>query len=491
PIIPCSGITGGGLDELRAAIAAVAARLPERGAGALARLPIDRSFSMAGHGTVVTGTVFHGALHEGEEVVVLPRGERARVRGLQSHGQAVERVSAGQRAAINLAGIKHHELSRGDVVCTQGAFLPTLMVDGRVELDTSVGAPLRHGASVGFHLGTAEVPGRLALLDRDALPPGDQAWAQVRLSAPVVARRGDRFILRTVGGDATLGGGFVLDAHPVKHRRHRAEAAERLECLAAGGLEEAVAQELSNAGTPLRLGTLRQRLGEEHSAVEAAARAHGHLAPSGGDPWVYDDALLERARESIEAALAEHHARKPLLPTGLTAAELAAKMGFARAVGDDLVTAMATALEAAGHVRRVGITFVSADHQVTLSARQQAICDHILDACRQSPFAPPTVADLAEQLGATSAADVAAVHESLLATGQLVDGGVCGFHPEAIAAAWQRIEAHLRQHGQATVSALREALGTSRRYALPLLQHFDALGRLVREGDQRRLPDPA
>jgi selenocysteine-specific elongation factor len=486
PIVPCSGRTGAGLEELRNAIARVADKVPERAAGALARVPIDRSFAIAGAGTVVTGTVFQGILREGEEVDILPRGDTARLRGLQSHGQPVDQVRAGQRAALNLAGVKHDELQRGDVVCTRGAFLPTMMVDGQVELDPSVPRSLEHGASVTFHLGTAEVPGRLALLDRDELKPGERAWAQLRLVEAVAARRGDRFILRTAGGDATLGGGQVLDAHPVKHRRHRAEAAAALERLADGGLPEAISQALHNADAPLPLSELAQRLGEERAAIEDALGQRIRRIESGQTIWVYDQPLLERVREYVLPALRRQHRAKPLLATGLTTAELTAKIGLSRPLPDDVVSAMLEELAGTGEVRQVEGTWTLPDHRVELGDHQQTIRDAVLEACRQNLFDPPTVAKLAEQLPHAED-EIAAVHESLVASGELIRGDGFGFHPDAIEQAWERCERYLQEHGQVTVSEFRDLLGTSRRYALPLLQRFDADGRLVREGDYRRL----
>jgi len=485
-IIPVSGVTGAGLDALRDAIAAVAARIVERDVGPVARVPIDRSFSMAGHGAVVTGTVVSGSLSVGEEVDILPRGLRARIRGLQQHGKAVETVRSGQRAAINLAGIKHDELIRGDVVCTRGAFLPTSMVDGRVTLDGHVANALRHGASVSFHLGTSEVRGRLVLLDRPTLQPGDQAWAQVRLAAPVVARRGDRFILRTVGGEATLGGGLVVDAHPLKHRRQRAEAAVALARVAEGGLRAAIAHELHKAGTALRLSALGERLAEGTADIDRARGTAIRRVDAGVDPALYDRVLLAHVAELALAALADHHRAKPLLATGLTVAALGAKVDPSRTLTEDVLSAMMEELMADQRVRRVDNTYVLANHRVEFDGRQAALRQAILEACRARPYSPPTLQDLQGSLP-FPAKDIAAVHEAMLRSGELVDGDVCGFHPDAVAEAWRQLEAHLERHGQITMSEFRKLLGTTRRYALGLMAHFDAGGRVVRDGDYRKL----
>ncbi|HUT33901.1 MAG TPA: selenocysteine-specific translation elongation factor [Planctomycetota bacterium] len=487
PIIPVSSVTGAGVDELRGRIAEVAARVPERHAGALARLPIDRSFAMAGHGTVVTGTVSNGSLRVGEEVDILPRGMVARIRGLQWHGTPVEAVFAGQRAALNLSGLKHDELSRGDVACTRGGFVPASMVDGLVVLDRNQAHAVKHGTSVSFHLGTSEVPARLVLLDRLRLEPGEQGWAQLRLAGQVVARRGDRFILRTVGGEATLGGGQVLDAHPLKHRRQRVEAAIALEGIAEAGLPAAIAHELHKADAPLRLSALCPRLGESRADVEAALGDAIRSVPTGADAWLYDRELADAIAGRALDALAAYHKEKPLLATGLSVAALGARVDPERLFADDVFAAILTELVAAGKLRAVGDTTALATHRVQLDDRQVAIREAIVEACLARPFMPPTAQDLQTSLPFPPA-QIASVYEALIKSGELVDCELCGFHPEAVEEAWQQFGAFLREHGQATVSEFRQLLGTTRRYAMGLMQHFDAVGRVVRDGDFRRLP---
>jgi hypothetical protein len=393
----------------------------------------------------------------------------------------------------------------------------------------------------------------------------------VRLAEPVVARRGDRFILRTAGGDATLGGGTVLDAHPLKHRRHRLDAAEALERIAAGGLEAAIAHELAKAAAPVRVSFLARQLAETRAAIEAAckgtfcfssaglappdlASTHpptegnpneagrrkaecppmptlpGPLAeanrgtfsfpggeneappladgvasagrrdaddagkaecplfvvPSKGDAWVYNPETLAALRERVVAALAEHHKAKPLLATGIGAGALALRLDPQRTLSDDIVSAMMEALVAEGTLRRVADTFALAAHRVALSESQVALRAAILDACRSQPFSPPTEADLEGTLP-FPARETAAVYEALLRSGELVDCELCGFHPEAVEQAWERLEAHLHQHGPITMGEFRELLGTTRRYAMALMHHFDTTGRVVRDGDFRRL----
>jgi len=487
PIIPCSGTTGAGLDDLRAAIAQVAGRVAERGVGPVARVPIDRSFTMAGYGAVVTGTVVSGSLAVGQDVDILPSGLRARVRGLQCHGTTVESVRSGQRAAVNLSGVKHDELTRGDVVCTRGALVPSHMIDGRVIIDPHTPKSVRHGTSVSFHVGTSEVAARLILLEYPTLEPGEEAWAQLRLVAPVVARRGDRFILRTVGGEATLGGGQIVDAHPLKHRRHRDRAAEAIARVAEGGLHAAIVHELHKAAQPLRLGTLATQLAESPADIQAAEGDAVRIIESGTDPWLYDTDLFEEVAAGAVKALTAHHDAKPLLATGLTIAALSSAISPSGRLSDDVISAMMSQLVTDGRLRRVENTYALVTHNVEYDEKQAAVRDAVLAACLENPFSPPTTTDLQRTLPFPPDA-LAAVHEALIRSGELIDGDVCGFHPQAVADAWEKLEAHLTRHGQVTMSDFRKLLGTSRRYALGLMAHFDAQRLVVREGDYRRLP---
>ncbi len=485
-IVPVSALTGRGLDELKAAIAEVAARVQERPVGPLVRIPIDRAFAKPGHGTVITGTVVNGRLRVGDEVEILPEGLKARVRGLQWHGTPVEEVRAGQRAAVNLAGVKHDELTRGQMVCTPGAFVPTMMVDARITLQPDAAKPLEHGASVSFHHGTTEAKARVALLDRESLRPGEEGWAQLRLDSEVVARKGDRFILRTVGGEVTIGGGEIFDAHPLKHRRHRREAAEALDAIATGRPSRVIAHELHKAACPVKASAMARNLGITIEEVLELCGETVRRVATGNDWWLYDDELLRKAEERIVQALERRHRDKPLLATGLTLSELLAAADPSGRLPEDVLAAMLGELEERGLVRAVGKTYALASHRVELDERQSEIREAILEACLARAFSPPTLADLQRSLPYPPD-QVAAVHEAMLQAGELVDGEFCGFHPEAVREAWEKLERHLRRNGQVTISEFRQLLGTSRRYALALAQHFDAQGLLVRDGDYRRL----
>src|SRR5262245_52274116 len=237
-LIPCSAHTREGLPELLAALEArLAETLARRDIGR-PRLSIDRAFTIAGFGTVVTGTLIDGSFRLGQEVEVAPAGLRSRVRGLQTHRTKVQVARPGSRVAVNLPGISTEQLHRGQVLTTPGWLSPTGAVDVRLEAVSDLARPLRHNVSVTFHSGAAEVPGKLRLLDTDELPAGESAWAQVRLDAPIAVVAGDRFVIRSP--NATLGGGRIVDTRARRHRRRHEPTLRTLESLAAGSPEEAI-----------------------------------------------------------------------------------------------------------------------------------------------------------------------------------------------------------------------------------------------------------
>jgi selenocysteine-specific elongation factor len=237
PIIPCSAVTGIGLDRLVAAIETQLAAAPQPDLGR-PRLSIDRAFTMPGFGTVVTGTLIDGSLRVGQEVEVLPAGLRARIRGLQNHGRPVDIAQPGRRTAVNVANVAVSDLRRGMVLASPDTISPTAAIDVRLRAVPYLERPVRHNMTATFHTGAAECEARLSLLDTDSLTARESAWAQLRLAEPVVVLPGDRFILRDPTG--TLGGGLIVDTNVRRHRRHDTATIAALEALASGSAQDAL-----------------------------------------------------------------------------------------------------------------------------------------------------------------------------------------------------------------------------------------------------------
>ena len=326
-VVAVSSRTGAGLDTLRTELGLLARKLPRRSSDGATRLPIDRAFTMKGFGTVVTGTLVSGAVHVDDSLAVLPSGRTTKVRGLQVHGRPAASATAGQRTAVNVAGLEVAEVSRGDVLCAAGAFEPTRRAD--LEVEMLAGAPpLKHGSRLRFHQGTSELLGRVSV----ALDP---RYARIRFEKPAVMTRGDRFILRAYSPPVTIGGGTVLDPQPPRTAVRTPAATSRFERLGSGVTHAAAVtafiEEKGAAG--LRHDALVSRVGLPPSVASAVARdlCDGGKVVAIGTFLVASAVIDERARSLIKL-VAAYHASDPLAP-GI-AREEARRRLFDRAAPD-------------------------------------------------------------------------------------------------------------------------------------------------------------
>lgn len=484
PIIPVSARTGQGLQELVAALQDVLARTPPRPDRGRPRLWVDRVFTVGGFGTVVTGTLVDGHLEIGQEVEILPRGLRARIRGLQTHKTKIQRAVPGSRVAINLSGVAKQDLARGDLVTIPGWLRSTTLVDVRLDYLPDAPFPLKHNAQVKFFCGSAETVARIRLLGVEVLNPGESGWAQLELDDPLPLVRGDRFIIRFPSPAVTVGGGAVVDPNPGrKHRRFRPEVIARLETLARGTPAEVLLQTLERRG-PM---TVRELL-EASGLGEAAPDALTELL-STGEAVIVDAApdpassrlVASRGWWSATAArmrdeLAAYHARYPLRPgmgrEGLRSALRLDPRAFnglmARAAADGLV------VDEGATVRLPG-------HEIRLTPQQQQAVDDLLARFRAAPYATPSVKEAAALVGEE-------VLNVLLSRGDLVQ-----VSPEVLFLRTtyeemvNRIRDHIRQQGSITLAQVRDLFQTSRKYAQALLEHLDAAGITRRVGDERVL----
>jgi selenocysteine-specific elongation factor len=484
PIIPVSARTGQGLAELTAALQEVLARTPPRPDRGRPRLWIDRVFTIGGFGTVVTGTLVDGHLEVGQEVEILPRGLRARIRGLQTHKTRIQRAVPGSRVAINLTGVSKQDLARGDLVTTPGWLRPTTLADVRLDLLPDAPFPLKHNAFVKFFCGSAETVARVRLLGTETLAPGESGWVQLELDDPLPLVRGDRFIIRVPSPAVTVGGGEVVDPNPGrKHRRFRPEVLARLETLARGTPAEVLLQTLERRG-PL---TVRDLL-EVSGLGEAAPAALAELF-STGDAVVLDAVpepaparlVVSRSWWSATTArmrdeLAAYHARYPLRP-GMSREELRSALRLdpraynglmARAAADGLI------VDEAATVRLP-------EHQVRFTPQQQQAVDDLLARFRAAPYATPSVKEAAALVGE----EVLGV---LLARGDLVQvSPEVLFLRETYEEMVERIRTHIQQQGSITLAQVRDLFQTSRKYAQALLEYLDGVGVTRRVGDERVL----
>jgi selenocysteine-specific elongation factor len=483
PIVPCSATTGAGLDELLAVLQDLLARERTRPNTGRPRLPIDRVFTVAGFGTVVTGTLIDGELHLGQELEVQPGGLKARVRGLQSHKKKLAVVPAGTRTAVNLGGVAVEDLRRGQVLAMPGAFRPTRALDARLRLieDTR---PVRHNTEVTFHAGAAESGARLSLLDADELRPGEEAWVQLRLHDEVALARGDLFILRLPSPSATIGGGTVVEPHARRHRRRQTAVLSQLAILAQGTPEEIVLEQL-RAREPTDIDSLVRRSGLPADGARAAllklVETHEALAldqVNGSFRFVVSTGGWQELTRRVEGLLGGFHRSYPLR-RGLPKEELRTRLH----AEPRLFVRELEQLKTQGTLAEDGPFVRLTSHQVRLSPEQEWQVQQIQAVLREAEVAPPDRAEWEAALGVSPE-----LSDALLAQGVLVEvaAGLV-YDRQTLDRLVERIRADIHQHGPRTVSRLRDVLDASRKYVLALLAYTDEHKITRRVGDERVL----
>ena len=495
PIVPVSAKTGEGLDALRAALSDVTRRAHGRAPEGPARLPIDRVFSMKGFGTVVTGTLVSGRLGVDADLAVAPGGRRVKVRGLQVHGEKRSEAVAGQRTAINLAGVEVEEVSRGQALVTPGAFEETRLADAVLELLPGA-KPLKHGARVRFHQGTAEIMGRVALIGpaSDPIPAGGRAFVRLRLEAPAVLARGDRYILRAYSPPVTIAGGLILDPRPPRTAIRTAAALARCARLQFDpGTEDravteqrAVAVMLEDAGAAgLSLAAMTSRAGVDPEQVTARTHAlvTAKQAVRAGDGLV-SDAIYTRLKDGVVTTLAGHHKKQPL-SEGMPREELREHL-FARGQAAVFDRALAD-LSSAGTIfvkDRVAL----ATHRVELTPEEERARAAVDRAYRDGGLTPPDAATIAAAAG-TPAPVVDRVLKLLQRQKTLVKIDALLFHEEALKRLKTEMTALKTGEGAARidVATFKERFGVSRKFAIPLLEYLDRERVTRRVGESRIL----
>lgn len=488
PVVPVSAVTGEGLPELVRALDAAVRELRERPAAGPVRLPIDRVFTVAGFGTVVTGTLISGLIKEGDVLELLPQGTATRVRSLQVHKVRVDAARAGQRVAVNLAGVDREAVSRGDVLVTPGAFNASQLLDARIFL-LPTARPLKNRGRVRFHLGTAEVMGRVVLLDRDELSPGASCYAQLLLEEPVVAAPQDRFVLRSFSPLQTIGGGTVLDPTPARHKRFRTEVIEHLRTLETGSPAEKVLQHLQLSRVPVELSLLAQASGLNREETMAAVReleAAGKVTvfPAESQIFVLTAGSYRELRDKIRELLAAYHRDFPLRE-GYPKEELRSR--FFPDLPSRTFQALLQALSEDGTITLRGQAVALPSFRATLPPDTARLLDRLAAVYRDARFQPPGWEEVTAQMG-LKPEEAGEYLAYLLRNGTLVkvaEGLV--FHAAALEAAEALIVETLRQRGAITVAEARDLLATSRKYALPLLEYLDQKRVTRRIGDKRVL----
>jgi selenocysteine-specific elongation factor len=488
PILPVSSTTGRGIPELRAAIAASLARVPPRPSTGIARLPIDRIFTMKGFGTVVTGTLMAGRLAVGESVEVLPQRLESKIRGIQVYGRAVDSARAGQRTAINLQGVEKTAVERGSVLTHPGLLAPSFLMDARLTCLASAAKPLANRTRVRLHLGTSEILARVILLGRTELAPGEEAMVQFRLESPGVALPRDRFVIRGYSPVVTLGGGELVDTRPAKHRQFSQSALDHVAIMAESDPAQSVPLLVGEAG----LGAagreeLSKRLnvdaGTMHNHLVALVKKGTLLEIPGTPPlWVHReeaDAFEERALRLLKA----FHAAEPLKP-GLSKEELKSKFPSA---APRVFAALVERLSKRGAIVLDQDLVRLKTHRIELRVDQELVKGRVDELFVRAGLQTPTLDAVAQELRL----DGRAVREAvglLLAEKRLVKiTEEILMHEQHLAPLRAKVADYLKGGAKMGMPEFKEICGVSRKYSVPLLEYFDRSGLTIRVGDQRVL----
>ncbi len=482
PFVRVSARTGSGIETLVRTLGSLLQDIPPRLDLSRPRLPIDRVFSMPGFGTVVTGTLTDGHFSIGDELEILPSAKKGRVRGLQTHRKKEDTALPGSRTAVNISGVAVEEIARGEVLVTPGHYQPTRRIDAAFRLLKDVPAPLKHGTEVKVFLGTAESMATLRLLGAESLNPGEQGWVQLELREPLVTTRGDRYILRRPSPSETLGGGLVVDPHPARrHKRFDTELLNGLESLSKGSPADVLfLAALALGASPAREMVAKARLesGAAAQALEECLASGLLIALEVGEVTPSSDILLvpqpvwNSLKESILAALATYHKNSPLR-RGMPREELKSRLKLAPRLFTAAVKQLA--------LTDGGAWLALPGHTVRFTAAQQAKVDALLKKFAAAPYATPSVKESQAELSEE-------VFAALLDLGELrVVSAEVVFRQVDYENMLQTVRAALAKNGQMTAAEVRDLFGTSRKYALALLEHLDTIGITIRNGDYRRL----
>ena len=474
PPVVVSSVTGQGLDQLREALQHGAARAAERSAGDLFRLPVDRVFSLAGAGTVVTGTSWSGSVAVGDQVTVLPGGGTARVRSVEVHGERRERAEPGRRTALALAGLDRAGAARGSVVVSHPSWRATTSVDAVVTLLASAPRSLHQRSRIRCHLGTAEVMARVTPAEGD-IRPGATGLARLRFDDPVLARWGDRVVIRSYSPVTTIGGAVVVDPWPASRPRRPVPDARRAGLAVAarilGFVEASGSAGVAEADLPVRVGVPREGVAAavaELTSGSSVARVHDVLVST---------TALDAAGAAAVEALTRHHAAHPLaagMPLELVRKAIGAD-GIAEHVLGSLATRGAIALDG-GLVRLP-------DHTARLDSKQEVAGGALLAALDTGGFEGRTIAEL-QALG--PAGQSRQVVEFLVRQGTAVRIGPDRYyHRDALQRLVTKTLSEMRKAGGGTPAQLRDILGLTRKYLIPFLEWMDGRGWTVRAGDSR------
>jgi selenocysteine-specific elongation factor len=486
PIIRVSAKTKTGLESLVSGLQSLLKEKPPRPDLARPRLPIDRVFSMSGFGTIVTGTLLDGQLAVGEEVEILPSGQRGRVRGLQTHKKKEERAIPGSRTAVNISGVETETIQRGDLVIYPDQYQATRRVDARVRLLTDLSSPIKHNSEVKFFTAASETMATLRLLGTEELLPGDEGWIQLELHDPIVAVRGDRYIIRRPSPAETLGGGVIVDHQPKgRHKRFDENVLRSLESLGQGTpadvlLESALALNIASIKevvTRSRLeATTAQSALQELLFTNQLITLEEGIRTTTSDllliPRLHWIALSEKVQQTVES----YHNQYPLR-RGIPREELKSRLKLSGRIFNVVINKLLSDHFLIDH----SAFLAKPEHDVEFDPGQQAKVQELMRRFEQNPYGPPGVKEIQTDTGEE-------ILNALIERGELITvSPEVVFRKPDYDLMVAKIKEEIQHKENITLGEVRDLFNTSRKYAQALLEHLDAAGVTLRDGDFRRL----
>ncbi|SDB18459.1 selenocysteine-specific elongation factor [Desulfonatronum thiosulfatophilum] len=488
PVVPVSAHKGLGLEELRQRISALAGEFQRDSRSDVFRLPIDRIFTMRGHGTVATGTLVSGTLKVGDELEITPWSLKSKVRGLQVHGDSQERAEVGQRTAVNLHGLEVEELERGMVLTHPGSLFPSTTWDVELTCLPSTPKALKHRTQIHFHHGTKETLARIYFLDRDKLEPGDTAMTQVRFEEPMVGMYGDRCVLRSFSPLRTVAGGKVVNPLGRKVKRFSA-VVDKLAALGEALGDQRILLQLELAGlsgltfAQLRALTCLDTKELEKLLQTLGGRQDAFLFERDNRTYVHGRLVQELCAGIVEFT-ADFHRREPM-KQGISRSALAS--GWGRKLHPKLFHFVLERTQKQGELTADGDLFRLPTHKVSLASDQAKLRSAILDAFRKGGVTPPNVKDVLAPLD-LEMKDAAPVFRLLQEQGELVKVKEdMFFTTEAMNQLKGMIRDFFRDKEEMEPSDFKTVTGLTRKFSIPLLEYLDKEKMTVRVGDKRRL----
>lgn len=489
PIIPVSSHTGDGLEDFKKALDEISTNVIHHSPTDLFRLPVDRVFTMKGFGTVITGTLASGSVKVGDIIMVYPKGIVTKVRGIQVHNEGVENAGAGLRTAINFQSLEKTAVHRGDVLAAPDSLITSYMADISFYYLASNKKPIKNRARVRFHTGTSEVLGNLILLENEELQPGETAVAQIRLDTPVAIVRDDRYVIRSYSPVRTIGGGFIINPVPQKHKRMKSEVTERLKKI--DGLEpdsmvSYYVDESSYKGVSFStLKVMTNLSGKQLDKSIQSLLSKKEIIQINKENQLYIHSnTFNKLRKDLLNFIESYHTDHPL-KQGLVKEELKSK--FPAFLDSKLFNLMLNQMIKENQVVQEENIIRSAMHSVSLGADQSDIKDKILKAYQEHGLTPPYFKELCKTLD-TDQKHAKDVLMLLVKEGLVVKvKDDLYFNTKAVENLKDELKKFLSANDEITTPQFKEMTGASRKYVIPLLEYFDSTNVTIRIGDNRKL----